>query len=437
VTEPPGQLVRAIGRWSLTALVVNSVIGSGVFGLPSVLAGLLGKASPWAVLLAGALVGVIIACFAEVASQFTQAGGPYLYARVAFGRLAGIEMGWMLWLSQLAAPAANANLFVVYLGQFWPGANARWAKLLVLTILVGVLVLVNYRGVKAGAEVSNFFTVAKLLPLLVVIVAGATYLFAGHTAIQGAPSAPGMSGWLSSALLLVFAYGGFESALTPMAEARDPQRDVAFALFASLATCTVVYTLIQWVVVGTLPNAANSERPIADVARIVIGPGGSALVAIGALVSFYGYLSAKILGVPRVTFALAESGDLPGIFAAVHPRFRTPYVSILVFGVMVWLLALFGNFAWNLTLSAVARLVYYAVGCAALPVLRRKQPGAALFRLPAGNWFAVLGVCICLALLTRVDLSQRRILMTAVSLAFANWIWVRRRSALPSSSSSI
>jgi amino acid transporter len=429
VIEPGRKLVRAIGRWSLTALVVNSVIGSGVFGLPSVLAGLLGKASPVAVLFAGALTGVIIACFAEVASQFTQAGGPYLYARVAFGRLAGIEMGWMLWLAQLAAPAANANLFVVYLGEFWPGVNAPWAKVTVLTILVGALVVVNYRGVKAGAEVSNFFTVAKLLPLIVVIGAGAIYLFGGHGAPQVPASAPGWNGWLKSALLLVFAYGGFETALTPMSEARDPQRDAAFALFVSLATCTVVYTLIQWVVVGALPNAAHSTRPLADVARLAIGHGGAGLVALGALVSFYGYLSAKILAVPRVTYALAESDELPQIFGAVHPRFHTPHVSIVVFGVMVWLPALFGNFAWNLTLSAVARLVYYAVGCAALPVLRGKQPNAALFRLPGGKVFAVLGVMICLALLTQVDLSQSLILGAAVVLAFGNWIWVRARTS--------
>jgi amino acid transporter len=426
VSESATGLVRAIGRWSLAALVINSVIGSGVFGLPSVLAGQLGRASPMAVIVGAVLIGVIMACFAEVASQFTQAGGPYLYGRVAFGRLIGIQMGWMLWLGQISAPAANANLFVIYLGEFWPEAQHPIPRLVILTALVGLLVVVNYRGVRAGTQVSNVFTVAKLVPLGIVIIAGTVYIAAGHHAAQPIPMARASSAWLKATLLLVFAYGGFETAITPMSEARDPQRDAAFGLFCALAVCTLLYTLIQWVVVGALPDAVHSQRPLADVAHLALGGGGAALVSIGALVSFYGYLSAKILAVPRVTYALAEEGDFPGVFASIHPRFRTPYVSIVVFGVFVWLLALFGNFAWNLTLSAVARLVYYGVGCAALPVLRRKQPGAALFKLPAGNVFAALGVLICCVLLTQVDLSKSLILIATIMLALGNWLWVRR-----------
>jgi basic amino acid/polyamine antiporter, APA family len=437
VTQSQTALVRAIGRWSLAALIINSIIGSGVFGLPSVLADLLGSRSPLAVLLAGGVVGIIMACFAEVASHFTQAGGPYLYARVAFGRMLGIQMGWMLWLAQLAAPAANANLFVIYLGEFWPRANEFVPRLLILTLLVGMLVLVNYRGVRAGTTVSNIFTIAKLAPLLGVILVGAGYFFAGHQVSQPTPSSGGASGWLKAALLLVFAYGGFETALTPMSEASDPQRDAAFGLFVALATCTLFYTLIQWVVVSVLPDAAHSERPLADVARLALGEGGAALIAIGALISFYGYLSAKILAVPRVTYALAETGDFPRIFAAVHQEFRTPYVSIFVFGTLVWLLALLGSFSWNLTLSAVARLIYYGVGCAALPVLRRKQPGGALFRLPAGNAFAVAGVLICILLLTRVDLGKSLILIATVAAALLNWLRVRARTETPVSSSQI
>ena len=420
-------LVRAIGRWSLAALVVNSIIGSGVFGLPSVLAGLVGRASPWAVLLGGAAVGVIMACFAEVASQFTRAGGPYLYARVAFGRFMGIEMGWMLWLAQLAAPAANANLFVTYLGEFWPQATNPAPRFVILSLLVGILAAVNYRGVRAGTEVSNLFTIGKLLPLGVVIATGIFYLFSGHARVPATSPIAGTSVWLKAMLLLVFAYGGFETALTPMSEAKDPRRDTVFALFTALIICTLLYSLIQWIVISMLPDPVHSARPLADVARLVLGKSGAALVAIGALISFYGYLSAKILAVPRVTFALAEEGDLPPVFAAIHPRFRTPYVSILVFAFFVWLLSFLGTFSWNLTLSAVARLFYYGMGCAALPVLRKKQPQAAFFRLPGGPGLAVAGVLFCVVLVSQVDLSQSRILIATVAIGLLNWLAVRHR----------
>ena len=421
-------LVRAIGRWSLAALTINTIIGSGVFGLPSVVAGLTGASSPWAVLLAGAAVGIIMACFAEVASQFSEAGGPYLYVRATFGRLVGIETGWMLWLARLTAPAANANLFVIYLAEFWPQAKNPLPRFVILSLLVGLLALVNFRGVRAGAQVSNITTVAKLVPLIAVALAGVVFLMTHH----GFPALPAASptphAWLKAMLLLVFAYGGFEAALTPMGEAKDPKRDVAFGLFVALFTCTALYFALQWAVVGLLPHPAASERPLADVARFMFGKPGAAFITIGALVSVYGYLGANLLAVPRITFALAERGDFPAIFAAVHPRFRTPYFSILVFAVLTWLLALLGSFSWNLTLSAVARLFYYGLVCAALPVLRRKQPGAAMFLLPGGPVLALLGVGICLVLITQVDLSGSIILVAVVAIAFANWLWARAQT---------
>jgi APA family basic amino acid/polyamine antiporter len=429
---PPQELLRAIGRWSLVALVVNSIIGSGIFGLPSTVAALIGNYSPYAVLAAGAGMTVIIACFAEVASRFQEAGGPYLYARVAFGRLMGIETAWMLWLGQVAAPAANANLFVIYLGEFFPHAKDSLPRALILTVLVGLLTFINIRGVRAGAQVSNLFTAAKLVPLFAVIVLGFFVLQQHHWVIASPPVVSVNTGqWLKAMLLLVFAYGGFETALAPMSEAKKPRRDAPFALFAALLVCTVLYALIQWVVVGVLPNAAHSQRPLADVARIAVGPVGAALVAVGALISFYGYLSAKILAMPRVPFALAEQGDFAKAFAAVHRRFHTPYVSILVFAAMVWGLALTGDFKWNVTLSAVARLLYYGVGCAALPILRRKQPvvAAAMFHLPAGDFFAVFGVVLCLILITRVDFGQSLILVATIALGFVNWAVVARRNA--------
>jgi len=429
MTSAQSTLVRAIGRWSLAALAVNSIIGSGIFGLPATVAGLLGKRSVIAVLIAGAAMGVIMACFAEVASQFSEAGGPYLYARTAFGRLTGILVGWMLYLAQTAAPAANANLFVIYLAEFWPASKEPWPRFVILTLLVGVLALVNIRGARQGTAVSNVFTVAKILPLLMVVSAGAAVIII-HPAIfhpaTGTVAPMPASAWMKAMVLLFFAYGGFESALAPMSEAKNPARDAGFALFVALIACTVIYALVQWVVVGVLGPGATTDRPLAEVARITTGYRGAALVAIGALVSVYGYLSAKLLGMPRLTFALAEGGDLPHLFAAVSPRFRTPWFSILFYAVAVWGLALAGSFAWNVTLSVVARLFYYAVVCAAVIALRRKQPLAAGFRLPGGQVLAVLGVVIAAALATQVDLSKSLILAATVGAAFLNWLWARK-----------
>src|SRR5271167_2792260 len=424
----PGQpgLVRAIGRWSLAALAVNSIIGSGIFGLPATVAGLLGKRSVVAVLVAGAAMGVIMACYAEVASQFSEAGGPYLYARTAFGRLTGILVGWMLYLAQTAAPAANANLFVIYLAEFWPAAKERWPRFAILTLLVGLLALINARGARQGTAVSNVFTVAKILPLLMVISAGAA-LTIFHPVPWGASAPAPPIAWMKALVLLIFAYGGFESALAPMSEAKNPVRDAGFALLVALLACTVIYALVQWVVVGVLGPGATTDRPLAEVARATMGNRGAGLVAIGALVSVCGYLSAKLLGMPRVTFALAKEGDLPGVFAAVGSRFHTPWFSILFFAAVVRGLAIVGSFAWNVTLSVVARLFYYGVVCAALLALRRKQPQAAAFRLPGGRLFGALGVAITVALgaaaqiSKQVDLTKSLILAVTVGAALLNW----------------
>ncbi len=418
-------LVRVIGRWSLAALTVNCIIGSGVFGLPSALAQKTGRASILGVVLAGAVVGVVMACFAEVASRFTETGGPYLYAREAFGRFMGIQVAWLVWFVRLTACAANANLFVTYLGEFWPRATQPLPRLIILTLLIGMLAAINFRGVRAGTYVSSAFTVAKLASLGVVCVAGAFYLVGMRRIVPAETASPSADAWIQAIVLLIFAYGGFEAALISTGEARDPRHDVPFGLFAALVTCTLIYGLIQWVVVGVLPDPGHSERPLADVARIVVGQGGAALIAFGALFSVYGYLSGNILATPRITFALAERGDFPSVFALVHKRFHTPYFSIFVFALLVWALALVGSFTWNVTLSAGSRLFYYGVVCAALPVLRRKQ-GPAVFQVPGGTWIAPLGVMICLGLLTRIDYSKSLILLAAVVVALLNWLVVRK-----------
>jgi APA family basic amino acid/polyamine antiporter len=374
-------------------------------------------------------VAVIMACFAEVTSQFTASGGPYLYVRAAFGRLASIEVGWLTWVVRIASCAANANLFVIYLAQFWPRATQPVPRFLILTLLVGILAAINYRGVRMGAQVSNAFTVGKLLPLMLVCVVGVFYLAHRGWVMPALGVAADQKAWSHAIVLLIFAYGGFEAALISGGEAKDPRKDTVFGLFVTLLICAAIYSLIQWVVVGVLPDPAHSDRSLADVARIILGPSGAIVVAVGALISVYGYLSANILATPRITFALAERGDFPSPFAAVHPVFRTPYFSILLFVALVWLFAMFGSFAGNATLSAGARLFSYALVCASVPVLRKKQPQAATFRLPAGPLFAVLGVLICLVLLAGMDFSKSLLLGITVIVGLLNWIAVRNRKA--------
>jgi len=411
----------------MAALVVNCIIGSGVFGLPSVLANLLGRASIVAVILAAGAVGIIMACFAEVASRFAETGGPYLYAQAAFGRFMGIQVAWLVWFVRLTACAANANLFVVYLGEFWPEATQPVMKLAILTLLFGILAAINFRGVKAGARVSTSFTLAKLASLGFVCVIGAVYLIAQHRIVPAPGLPPGGKEWARAIVLLVFAYGGFEAALISAGEAKDPRRDLPFGLFAGLITCAVVYGLIQWIVVGLLPDPGHSERPLAEVARIVIGNRGAWVTALGALFSIYGYLSGNILATPRITFALAERGDFPSAFALVHRRFHTPYFSIFVFALLVWLLALFGSFAGNATLSAGSRLFYYGVVCAALPALRRKEREPALVQIPGGTLLGITGALLCAALLTQIEYNKSVIIVAAVAVAFLNLLAVRKR----------
>jgi len=419
-----------MGRWTLTALVINSIIGSGIFGLPSVVAGYMGKQSPLAYLAAAAGIGVIIACFAEVASQFGAAGGPYLYAREAFGQFFGIEIGWLLWLVRLSAAAAAANLFTNYLAEFWPAVQGPAARLSVLAALIGTLAAINIRGVKSGASASNVFTVAKLAPLILFAAVGVVFILRAHPATAaagpGAPSIP-IRNWLEAVLVLLFAYGGFEGAVIPMAEAKDPRHDAPFALLMSLVTVTILFCAIQYVVVALLPGAAATDRPLAAAARQFAGETGAALITAGALISLYGYLTAQMLHTPRLTFAMGERGDFPRFFARIHPRYRTPHISILAFAGIVWCLAAAGNFKWNVILSSVGRLFVYGFTCAALPVLRRKHPHAQAYRLPAGNFLAALGILFMILLASRTNRGEGIAIVLTMAIAFANWLWARNR----------
>jgi basic amino acid/polyamine antiporter, APA family len=425
VTRPP--LARRIGRWSLLGLAVNGILGSGIFGLPATLAAAVGTASPWAVLLAGAAMGVIVACYAELASQFTESGGTYLYVRSALGRFAGIQVGWMMLLVRLTACAASADLFVDYLAGFLPGVAQPIPRFAVITALFGILAAANYRGVAAGTTISSASVAAKLTALGLLCATGIFYVLTHPAIHESSPPAP-VGHWLDAILLLFFAYGGYEMALNATGEVSNPRRDAPFVVFAGLLLVTLLYSTLQLIVIHLVHEPAHSARPLADAARVVMGPVGAVLVSAGALLSVFGFLSAALLAMPRGIFALAERGDFPSWLARVHPHFHTPDVAILVFALPAWAAALFGSFSWNVTLSSVGRLIYFAAICAAVPALRRREPAATAFRIPAGMLLPCAGVAICALLLTRVDLSHSIIIAATIVTALGNWLLVRQRT---------
>ena len=419
-------LRRRVGRWGLTALVINGIVGSAIFGLPAQIAQLLGRASPLAYVIAAMVIAIIMACFAEVAARFREAGGPYLYAKVAFGRFAGMQIGWLTWLARLTATAAVLNLLVIYLAEFWPRAGTMWPRLLVLTAIVTVLSIINFRGVAIGAQVSNGFALVKLLSLFGFALAGFIYLMT-HSGVTHAAVTSTLHArdWFTAVLMLIFMFGGFEASMIPAGETREPSRDAPFALFTALVIVAVLFTLIQFVVIEIVP-VMTTDRPLAEAARQIFGGVGASAMAMAAIISVCGNLASQMLTAPRLTFALAENGDFPGFFARVHPRFRTPHVSILIFAAMTWVLTVCLSFERNVVLSAVARLLPYGAVCAALPVLRRKDPPQRTFRLPAARVFAGAGVTLS-AILVGTRWRELIVVVAVAALATINWLLVSRR----------
>jgi len=405
------------------------MIGASIFGLPALIAARLGKWSPIGYLVAFAGIAAIAACMAEVASQFREAGGPYLYARVAFGRFLAIQNGWLTWLSRIAAVSAVANLFILYLSEFFPGVKAPLARAGVLTILIVFLAVVNYRGVTGGNRLSNFFTVTKVTLLAFFIVAGFAAL-ALHPGIRVTPAATQATAadWFEALLLMIYSYGGFEAALIATGETRDSRKDIPFALFTAIAVTTLLYIAVQYLVIHTIPNAGASSKPVVDSARQFLSPLGVQIVAAGTLVSAYGYLSANMLHTPRITFAMGERGDFPAFFGRIHPRFRTPHLSIVIFAAALLLFSIAGDFRWNAMLSSVARLFVYGSVAAALPALRKKQPQADRFRLPFGLFIAALALLFTGVLVTRMRVGELIVISITATLAFANWVWARKQT---------
>jgi amino acid transporter len=409
--------VRSIERWDLVAVVLNGVIGAGIFGLPSKIFALAGSASILAFVACALCVILIVMAFAEVGSRFSGTGGPYLYAAEAYGPTAGFTVGWLVWLARVTSFSANCSLLPNYLDLLFPGAASGLPRICILTITVTALTIVNIRGVRVAANASNVLAAGKLAPLAIFVVAGLFFVDPSHLARA---AAPGYHQFSQAVMLLVYAFTGFEMAVIPAGEVRNPQRNLPAALLIGMAIVVTFYVLIQIVCVGTLPNLASSQRPLGDAALHFLGTGGAVMITAGILVSLAGNLNVLILAGSRVMYAMAEHGALPGALAGIDPRYRTPVVSVLATTAIMLGLTLSGTFIYLATLSTVVRLATYLITCGALPILRRREnaPPAA-FRMPAGVTVAVLAMAVCFWLLANVSLREARDAALAVCAGMA------------------
>lgn len=397
-------LVRGIRKWDLVAIAINAIIGAGIFGLPAKTYSLIGSYSLIAFAACAFVVTLIILCFAEVGSRFDVTGGPYLYAREAFGPTVAFEVGWLMWLARVTAFAANCNLMVSYLGLFAPAANNPVPRAILITIVVVSLTALNVLGVRQAAIAGNVFTIGKLIPLLIFIAGGLFFLNPKAFALGASPSTGAFS---QSVLLLIYAFSGFEMAAVPAGEIRNPQKYLPRALLMAIGVVATLYVLIQIVCVGTLPELASSQKPLADAGLRFMGSRGARVIAAGAVISIIGNLNIVLLAGSRVPFAIAEQHQLPSFLARVHRRFFTPHVAILITAGMMLVLTLKSSFMAALTISAIARLVTYGVTCAALPVLRRRSDAPkAMFRLPGGTVVAIAALLLAVWLLANSTLKE-------------------------------
>jgi amino acid transporter len=401
--------IRAISRADLTLAIVNGVIGSAIFGMPAQIAALTGAQSPLAHLIAALGVLTIVLCFAEVASRFEDSGGAYLYAREAFGRHVGFQAGWLTLWTRLLSAAANLNVFASYLSQILPAAGAGLGRSAVIVTVLAIITAINLIGVKQASWAVDIFTITKLLPLTLLVGWGLP-LVSGDVLRTQAVAEPQ---WTEAVLLLIFAFGGFEAPLMSAGEAKDARRDSAFALLVALAVIATVYISVQYVTIGLVPNLQQEKAPIAAAFSVLFGPRGVMFASFAAMISVWGWATGNGLQSPRLLYSMAERGELPQIFAKVHPRFRTPHVAVVGFSIVAGTLAITGTFEGNAVLSAIVRLIVYAMVCVSLWVFRRTK-GPAQFQVPFALPISALALGFCGYMLYTRSFAQAGIILLAM-----------------------
>jgi len=384
-------LVRVIGTWGLAAGIVNVTVGGGIFRLPAGVAAAVGPAAPLAYLACTIAMGLIVLCFAEAGSRVAMTGGPYAYIETAFGPFVGFVSGVLLWVCITLALSAVSTFFADSLLALVPALGATGRRVALVVVLV-VLAAANVRGVAGVTRFNALATVAKLVPLVVLVLVGLVAMRWSNLAWHGLPAPSSVS---RASVLLIFAFLGIESALVPSGEVKDPARTVPRAIFLAMAAVAVLYATIQLVAQGLLGDAlANDPTPLASAAAVALGPAGRTMILVGSVLSMFAYVSGMMLNVPRMLFAFGRDGFLPAALARVHPRWRTPYVAIVVQGVVVAALALFAKFEVLAVAANATGLVVYAVCCLAAGELRRRdvRAGGVPFEVPGGAivpWLAV------------------------------------------------
>lgn len=429
MSDSNASLVRGLGRWDLVALIINVVIGAGILGLPAKSFALIGAYSIAGWVLCAFIMGLIAAGFAEVGSRFSQTGGPYLYAHAAFGPRTGFLVGWLSWISRLFSFATIANLAITYAGGFAPGILSGWPRAACIVIGSALMTYLVLSGVRRSAVLNNAMTACKVLLLggfVAICLPAADF---SHIEVTAPPT---VVEWQAAAMLMAYAFLGVESAMITSGEMRNPRADVPFALGVGLACIATLYIAIQIACIGTLPDLASSQRPLVDATERVLGPTGAHIVNVGALLTMLGTLFAILMTGARLPFAFAEQGQLPAVFASVHPQSRVPHVAIVVSGVCACLLALYTSFLGALVVSALTRLVGYVTTCAALIVLRRRVgvTDRAGFKVPAGVAIAVAAIAACVWMMLGSSTTELVAVLVLGLLGFAlsgGYLWLRQR----------
>ncbi|MCE9600925.1 MAG: APC family permease [Gemmatimonadetes bacterium] len=405
-------LIRAVGTFGLAAGVVNVTVGGGIFRLPSEVARDLGPAAPVAFIVCAVVMAMIGLSIVQAGSRVSTTGGPYTYVEIAFGPFAGFMAGVMTWVIGVTAIAAIGDVFIANLAGFIPALATPVGRTTGLFAVFAFLTIVNVLGVQYGARLNAVTTVLKLLPLLVLVLLGVFAIDSANLAVTTMPAASTVT---RTSMVLLFAFTGVEFALVPGGEIKDPSRTVPRGILLGLGGVTVLYLAIQLVAQGILgPALAGSATPLADAAGAAVGPWGRSLLLIGVIVSTFGYLSGMSLASPRTLYALARDGYLPRAMAAVHPRFHTPWVSVIVqiaicFGLAVW--SDFGPLA--LISNVAALLVYFGCAAGAWELKRRgvQDEGTTPYAMPGGAIIPVLSCIAILGLLTSITASEWLVLL--------------------------